>query len=436
VARQVAITNGPGGAGTRHDGGDTMADVIRRTATIAAALILCSTLPSFGQASPPGLCPADHPLPVGSPSASSTRTTRTDPGSRVAPASRPRPLGGAWTKLPRSPFAATNPLAVWAGERMVVMEPDQGRTATYDPARRRWKEHRALPSRPNRRDRFFEGLRTPVVAGDEAIVLAEYGSHDDYWYTWHAFDPATGRWRDVAPSPFERNGGGVSAWTGELLLAVSMDRSAAYDPVADCWLSMPDVPLPELPSNAFTARLDSWRVGSTHWTGDELLAVMVRDDTEGWTGIVSFDIATWEWRSRSLGPVEGLIVEPILVDGSLWFYSGDPAPVGLRRFDTSATYDPTTDAWSDLDLGCPLQTDRAMWTGALIIDPFFDRRAFDPGTRTCYRTPRVSDRARHHEPVWTGREIIAWSGAYGDTSRAFRDGIAYRLPRWALTDER
>jgi hypothetical protein len=37
--------------------------------------------------------------------------------------------------------------------------------------------------------------------------------------------------------------------------------------------------------------------------------------------------------------------------------------------------------------------------------------------------------------VWTGREIIVWSGAYGDADAAYRDGVVYRPPRQAITSE-
>ncbi len=306
---------------------------------------------------------------------------------------------------------------------MVVIDGGRGRTATYYPPTRRWEEHQRIPGR---------SVAHALWTGDEVIVFGSRAGPDSDSVDWYAFDPARGRWRDVAPSPPDRYGGSM-AWTGDLLLVVGGDRTAAaYDPAADCWLEMPEAPLPELQENERTLRVAEWGVASTHWTGTELLAVVVGPWPRHPTGTATFDLGSWTWTPGSIGPVAGDMVDPVFADGRLWFMSEDPND----RHVTNATYDPITDTWVAHETGCPVNTRWATWTGRLIMEPYSDRRAFDPSTGQCFRTPPSKDRARQWEPVWTGREFIYWSGAYGDTSHARPDGIVYRPPRSAVTAER
>ena len=69
------------------------------------------------------------------------------------------------------------------------------------------------------------------------------------------------------------------AWTGELLVEVTRERhAAAYDPAADCWLAMPDVPPPTLRPDARTTPESTWLADSLHWTGADLVAVVRKPD--------------------------------------------------------------------------------------------------------------------------------------------------------------
>ncbi len=80
-------------------------------------------------------------------------------------------------------------------------------------------------------------------------MLGDRDRQDSIQSLGFAFDPARGRWRAIAPPPIDD--ARETAWTGSLLLVAAPDRQmAAYDPTADCWLLMPEMPLPELPENA------------------------------------------------------------------------------------------------------------------------------------------------------------------------------------------
>ena len=244
-----------------------------------------------------------------------------------------------------------------------------------------------------------------------------------------AFDLASGRWRTLAPSPLADTG--QLAWTGTVLIEVTPDRhAAAYDPAADCWLRMPDVPLPELPANDRTMRAMEWSVQELAWTGDGLLAVVHNEEPEFGLGVVAFDPVTWTWDPGPQGPLTSQLANAVLIDGQLLFMSRSPND----RWLGNGTYDPATGTWTDFDTGCRLDAGFAVWTGRLIMDPYA-RRAYDPATGACYRLPKRKDRARYVlDPVWTGREYVVWSGSWGDSGIGRPDGIVYRPPREALTD--
>ncbi len=170
-----------------------------------------------------------------------------------------------------------------------------------------------------------------------------------------------------------------------------------------------------------------------HWTGDELLAVVGTEFPRVPIGVVSFDPRTWTWESGSQAPPASHLSRPVYADGRLWFLFEDPPEDGIWN----ATYDPQSGEWQAIETDCAITTsERADWTGRLIMEPRWARRAWDPSSGQCYRVPRVRDRARTGQAtVWTGREHIIWSGAYGDSARVFPDGIIYRPPRSAITAE-
>ncbi|MFV2064858.1 MAG: hypothetical protein ACC726_15305 [Chloroflexota bacterium] len=405
-----------------------------------ALTLLVALLPVAGAqgASTDGLCPADYTRPgIKSPVAAVNTPTESPAATVEASRNRtalesPSKLGGKWRALPSSPFASVHGVGVWAGDKMVAIDQVSGRTATYDPSTRRWEEHRRVPMGSGTAGWAFDRVDSAVWTGDEVIVLGIRAGRDADVATNYAFDPASGRWREVAPSPLET--GGMAVWASDRLVVASSDRAAAaYDPVADCWQEMPDVPLPELPENARRLATAKWQVGSMEWTGNELLAVVAVKRPDVPIGIATFDPRTWTWESGPQGPVDAVTDDGIYADGRLWFMSEERN----GRYTFNAAYDPATRHWEVVDTGCPLEARGAVWTGRLILEPNPRGYAFDPATGECFRLPRAKDRPRNTTAVvWTGREAIQWSGAWGDALRARPDGIAYRPPRAATTADK
>ena len=297
------------------------------------------------------MCPADHVIPTADaksearPAATAAHTPEPTPetaafpspgpGLKVPPPAPLTNLGGSWSKLPRSPFAAVTAVAVWAGDRMVAIDPASGRTATYDPSTRRWEEHQPIPGG----SRALDGIPNAVWTGDEVVIAGHRNTPDGATPVPLAFDPGTGRWRTLATSPLDHTG--ELAWVGDLLIEVTAGRhAAAYDPSDDCWIAMPDIPLPDLPANDRTMRAMDWSPSQLVWVGDRLLAIVQTEDPEFGLGVVAFDPQTWTWDPGPQGPLSSQVATAILIDGQLLFMDRSPNDRWLangKRLDPDAT---------------------------------------------------------------------------------------------------
>jgi hypothetical protein len=190
-----------------------------------------------------------------------------------------RPSTNRWSALPRSPLAgAQRPLGAWTGRELIVLvgnlDPDGkpwparlARAAAYDPSTRRWHRIAPLPEPRNGADVVWDGRELLVVGGAGA---PRNGTPGQLARVGFAYDPATDRWRRLAPMRSGRIGG-VAVWTGKRLLlwggqvgplgakTVATGSGLAYDPVRDAWEELPQAPI-------------RGRIGPTGvWTGSELI---------------------------------------------------------------------------------------------------------------------------------------------------------------------
>jgi hypothetical protein len=151
------------------------------------------------------------------------------------------------------------------------------------------------------------------------------------------WDPVSGAWTEVAPSPLDPRASVTAVWTGtEAILwggganLGSRVDGAAYDPATDTWTSIPDAPGPGIPSYR----------SPIVWTGVELVAIELgaawdpaaqrwRELPDDPVGILSGDLVRAAWTGRDLVVVGTAVGVP----GLEW---------------VAAAYDPTTDAWHAL----------------------------------------------------------------------------------------
>lgn len=273
---------------------------------------------------------------------------RLDDGALTADGAALEPRSGRWQPLPEAPLALRRPVAAWSGRELLVWGPTAGGAtvagAALDPAAGRW---RRLPAAPVRAADAVEGLWT----GTELVIwgrdgrrqpfAAAYDPAADGWrllpapplshparaaaawtgrevVLWGrplrghprpaappagaALDPAIGRWRLLPPAPgYEHAGsrrglqGLRAAWTGDRVVVIGGHPDSvtlAYDPGADRWEQLPDLP------------------GITHpvvaWTGPFRSAAGVRRDGEllvwGGYGPYGPTVALRSWRTVGLGP--------------------------------------------------------------------------------------------------------------------------------------
>src|SRR2546421_10317287 len=243
--------------------------------------------------------------------------------NRVAVAAAYNPATNAWRRLtppgPTSSFMDND--AVWTGKEVLVW--GQGTRLGYNPRTNRW---RRLPTSPLLS--IHDGHGIVVWTGREMIGWGG-GCCGDAFSDGVAYSPATNRWRALAPTPLAGDQSPLGAWTGrELILFVGnvnpatgkpwparLARAAAYNPATDKWRRIAPLPAP--------------RGGaSVVWDGREILVVGGAAGRTAARAGFAYDPATHRW--RRLAPLEaGPIRAPARWAGSrLLLLGGATRPGG------------------------------------------------------------------------------------------------------------
>lgn len=167
---------------------------------------------------------------------------------------------GTWRPIPPAPIPPAAAMATaWTGSLLVVwgghvpgtQGQDEAAGAAYDPVTDRWT---VLPPAPIA-GRF--GARA-IWTGREVLIWGgQSGSDDTVLGDGAAYDPAGRRWRALPDAPIGPRTGHEAVWTGREMLvwggyerccpidSVLHDRAAAaYDPATDRWRLVAPVPLP------------------------------------------------------------------------------------------------------------------------------------------------------------------------------------------------
>src|SRR5947209_8608943 len=298
-----------------------------------------------------------------------------------AGATTSRPLAGSWRLLPKAPIVPNDGgvASVWTGKEMLVW--GQGTRLGYNPRTNRW---RRLPSSPLLS--IHDGYGIVVWTGREMIGWGG-GCCGDAFSDGVAYNPATNRWRALAPTPLA-GGNALGAWTGrELILFVGnlnpdtgnpwptrLARAAAYNPATDKWRRIAPLPAPRGGASAV-------------WDGHEILVVGgAAGRVAARTGF-GYNPTTNRW--RRLPPMDsGRIGAAAVRTGSrllLWGGTTGPGSSAVPRH--GLAYDPRTNSWSPLPhapLPGRLQP-TAVWTGRSMITwgggTKTDGATFTPGRR-------------------------------------------------------
>ncbi len=266
--------------------------------------------------------------------------------------------------------------AVWTGEEMLVLGPDDFQV--YDPQTNR----RRAP-----RPAAVDGAGLVVWTGKQLIDWGG-GCCGDALSTGWGFNPVTNRWRKLPSSPLAPSQGPSGVWTGhELIVLVSgidpdgkpypssLARIAAYNPVSNAWRR-----LAPLPASRFNAEVV--------WDGHEMLVIGgVGASKGGKPGSpaelgFAYDPKTARWRALAPMPTGRASFPAVWTGKRLLIWGGSTPPSGLA-------FDPTANRWSALPTA-PL-------TGSARLTA-----------------------------VWTGRSMLLWGGAIlNEQYKVFTEGAAF-----------
>jgi hypothetical protein len=204
-------------------------------------------------------------------------------------------------------------------------------------------------------------------------------------------------------------------WSGSHIIVVDgLGSLAAYDPAADCWVDLGEVPGEPWATHLYLA-------------GPSLLVESRRGDEP--IEVRAFDPATRAWSEPSGGPLSSEQSESGAVwsDERLvymdWYAAGDDAQPAAARFD------PATMTWTTFDPDCAANASGSMAVDGLVLASDV-RRALDGRTLACVEVPTPPRRLNGTERLlWTGRELIAWSGIRSLPQGALRTGLRFRPAR-------
>ncbi|HUF37037.1 MAG TPA: hypothetical protein VMN57_00810, partial [Anaerolineales bacterium] len=341
------------------------------------------------------------------------------------------PLTDTWTAIangvPRKQHSA-----VWTGTEMLVWggckESASGNQncnilieqgARYNPATNSWSPM-TLTNAPL-------GLRRPMAvwAGDQMIIWNGSGSVNGRYF------PATDTWQPISTvgSPAGREpslvwtGTEMIAWGGCSGDALCFDLHAdggRYDPDTDTWT-------PTNPAGAPAARKNHTAV----WTGDEMIV------WGGYAGSniylnngMLYDPATDTWSGvNQTGAPSARGSHHAVWTGTEMIIWGGDGPGDER---TGGRYNPATNSWLPTTTNDPYRVARAhasVWDGVHMIswggvgeqftDPFYQRaRLYDPATDTWSMSSQNASLTPASFPtaVWTGTEMIVWGGQVGSVT--------------------
>jgi hypothetical protein len=220
------------------------------------------------------------------------------------------PATNTWRAMPRPPMSLSGAVTGWTGRRFfawggVCCEDSSHDGAAYNPASNTWRK---LPTAPLSLRRSASGAwtgRELVVAGG---FKRELSGTEINFRDAAAYDPATGKWRKIAPMP-RREYGATAVWDGKEILFIGGTRvgvkgpparGLAYNPATNRWRLLPAMPF---------ARTGFAAV----WTGRQLLV---------WGGLTAKGIApphgeaytpaTGKWTALPAAPLRGR-ADPVAV---------------------------------------------------------------------------------------------------------------------------
>jgi hypothetical protein len=308
-------------------------------------------------------------------------------------------IPGTWraTRLPPIDGRSEHAM-VWTGTEAVIWggvasSPDKSvfigsaprGGAAYNPATDRW---RTIPNAP------IPGRNLPIMVwtGQEVLVFGGMIG-DRSRLDGAALDPSADTWRTIAKTPLT-GVEPVGAWLDDRLFVVTSTAAAAYDPAADRWTELPAAQI-----------RPGWRTAVV--AAGRLFVVAFGDGASQPVDWAVLDPAAGTW-THAAAPIDPLQA------GVEFVGAGDRVVVPV----TGLTFDPIGERWQTQP-GCQGIGYGSAWTGRYLISP---TGAWDSmGDHGCLQVPPSPPReppfddtnGRGGPSLWTGSQLITWSGGTG-----------------------
>lgn len=280
------------------------------------------------------------------------------------------------------------------------------------------------------------------------------------------FSPSRNTWKIVADAPLSPRSGPsllpigsrVVVWGGvDPLDGSYLADGAIYDPAADTWTAMPALPLQDIQAadvigsstdlymvvEAPTPSLFHLGEGKDNWAREDDPPAFPAVDLSRatWTGngfvwllyprsgsnavAIDYDNVARAWSSEAtVTPLPASLGQPLVWTGpdAVVIGSATAKPPLLA----AAALDLASTTWRPLRAGDGCATEAASWTGSVLLQPYPARWFTE--IDGCRQLPMPPGPTREGiQPVWTGGELIVWSGSQGSLGVPPRsDGVIYR----------
>jgi len=327
------------------------------------------------------------------------------------PAGRGGDPTSSWRPLPKAPLAGRlGESAVWTGREMIVWggvtrsgaeahaDSDGG---AYNPATRRWRRIARSPSGV-----LGGGGTASAWTGREMVVWA--GNSPEGPAGGAVYSPRTNAWRVLAKGPLGVREGYASVWTGRELLIfgghtgnVATPTAAAVNPRTGSWRTL----------TALDAVKGLAVANGAVWDGHEAFV-------SGSGILIAFNPKTGRVHRISLTKAHIALqplpqLDPIAWTGSEVLFSTGAATsssrIGVLR------YNPTTGRWKNASRAPCTGSTQVAWAGGQLVAACGTKglqiyTVRSDSWRTIKPAPSLLNSHADSAIVWTGTELIVWSG--------------------------
>ncbi len=357
-------------------------------------------------------------------------------GGPVTEGKRYEPNSNTWTRMSvlQAPTSRRGHTALWTGKEMIVWggRIDESYYAAglstggrYDPASDSWNSTSAV-NVP-----YGRWGHTAVWTGTEMIVWGGQQSTNVSLAHLGRYDPLRDSWSVGLDSLPGARKGHTAVWTGEHMVILGgvdafgslVPVGGRYDPLNDSWMMVPETNFRSIVG------------GTAVWTGSQVIfwggGREIGLQTVPWWGAGRLDPLSLEWTPVRRAATGGIYVDaasPIVWTGTemiAWSVGPDGGGPGVAG--EGGRYDPTLDMWKGLTRsGAPegRVLHATVWTGDEMMiwsggytthsafTPLKDGAWYDPVTDSwrTFSAPSTVRGRMEGIAYWTGQEVLFWGG--------------------------